>query len=383
MTKVAFISRDGYQPPDAENWEPSGTTWHRCILPARALNKYGGIEAETFHMFAQNTKTGQIYPATGTAPDLELHDGYDVIVFCRWMLSKGSQQQNDHGFMGGESIGHITEMAQGYGQKIVQDLDDWLWGIPTQNFGFHWITSNPMENLKEYGKACAKADLITVSTQPLADRMARFRTPVVVVPNMLDMADWPWEQYPESLHRPAKTIGWTGSTAFRGGDLETLKGVIGPFMRKHGLKFIHGGAAPGQIAAGVMMGLHGGSNPAWMQDVPSEYRSAVPARDYPSLFEGMDIFIAPLNDRPFNECKSACKIMEASAAGVPYVASFYGPYKTYQGGGSTAKKAKDWLRNLERLMDPQERGWQRARQREIVAGLDIQWKWKTWADALA
>jgi spore maturation protein CgeB len=82
----------------------------------------------------------------------------------------------------------------------------------------------------------------------------------------------------------------------------------------------------------------------------------------------MDIGIVPLNKLPFNEAKSNLKGLEYAMSGIPFVS--YGS-KEYQkleseGAGNTARKPKDWIKHMERLIDPVERKRQADRGYELV-----------------
>lgn len=372
--RIAFITAEGCR-DQSGNYIPGGTTWHRATLPANGLRRGGHNVTITDRFLA--TDTGLIRPIVGNwnaeiDPERDptdqsryygdVLDPPDVIVFIRFMFA---------------DIAKVTERAVAGGQLVVQDIDDWIWGIPTTNQGY-WATHpkvNPDHNRDHYRKAVARASLVTCSTEYLAGRVAdRINPNVAVLPNMVDLAAFSRVRERNELREAGwhPAIGWVGSTAFRGGDLETLKGVIGPFMQARGLRFIHGGATVGGQAVTGMLGLP--------EDVPVELRAETPPDVYPSLLRGMDVGIAPLAPKPFNEAKSACKVMEYAAAGVCYVASDFGPYHDWEGAGAVCRRPRDWWRQLERLCDPDERAVQRKRQFEAVAPQDVKIRWPDWAD---
>ena len=364
--KVAFVTREGWTDPTTGQWHPGGTSHLRAVLPAKALAKYGGIETIVAEAFMQDYRTGEVYPVKDPHGACEVYKGYDVIVFIRWMQGKGGQPGG-----GGDDIATVTQKAQACGQLVVQDVDDWIWGIPTTNAGFYTTHPkvNPHENRDHYKKGLAKADLITVSTPYLEQRLAMLKVPIVTLPNMIDLAAYT----PEPVRAKAEWVGWTGSTGYRGGDLEVLRGVLAPWLKTRGLGFIHGGAYPGTPAVHQALRLY--------EDTPVDIRAACPPEEYPKLFKGIDIFVAPLSDRPFNKAKSACKVMEASAAGIPFIASAVGPYNEYDGGGAVARKPKDWIRHLDRLLDYWERHSQAEAQMHRVKRHDLKWRWQEWRDA--
>jgi glycosyltransferase involved in cell wall biosynthesis len=371
--KIAFITAESHRLTDG-TFAAGGTTWHRAVLPARALTANGHQTVVT-DRYGQ-TRTGEILPMLGPWGgdgkgggrfDGELLTGFDVIVFIRCMKA--------------DTATAMTRARAHGGQLLVQDLDDWLWGIPTTNVGY-WHTHpayNPEFNRDHLRRQIPLAHLVTVSTPYLAERVAhRWPTPVAILPNTVPLdAFTAADVHPG----PARTVGWVGGTGWRSGDLETLRGTLGPYMRRHGMTFVHGGddQRRGAPAAADMLGLG--------PDVPVELRPLVPPDRYPSLFAGIDIGIAPLSTATFNLAKSPCKVMEYGAAGVPWVASDVGPYAggRYPDGrgmgGRTARRPKDWLRHLETLVDPDERAAQRAAQLAALEPLDVRRRWVDWLNA--
>lgn len=75
--------------------------------------------------------------------------------------------------------------------------------------------------------------------------------------------------------------------------------------------------------------------------------------DYPQVVNQSHIIIAPLEDTPFNQCKSAVKAMEGAMFNVPTVASGVGDYKEIRVTGVLhANSADEWEAQLEYALDP-------------------------------
>lgn len=75
--------------------------------------------------------------------------------------------------------------------------------------------------------------------------------------------------------------------------------------------------------------------------------------DYPQVVNDSHIIIAPLEDTPFNQCKSAVKAMEGAMLNVPIVASNIGDYKNIDVSGVLhATSADEWEAQLEYALDP-------------------------------
>lgn len=76
-------------------------------------------------------------------------------------------------------------------------------------------------------------------------------------------------------------------------------------------------------------------------------------KEYVNLVRTSHICIAPLEDTPFNQCKSALKAFEAAAMNVPTIASPVGEYAELQINGVLhAQSAEDWESQLEFTLNP-------------------------------
>lgn len=258
---------------------------------------------------------------------------------------------------------HI-KMARANGQVVINDLDDWYWGLHPSNGAF--LSSHPKhspnENINHYRGVLSASDLVTVSTQYLADRISRFVScPIEVIPNTVDVARFTTKEHTDS-DRPV--VGWVGSTGHRSGDLEEMRGILRPMYEDGEILLQHSGHH------------EGGRHVAEAWSVTPESVITVPAcdpEDYPSLLT-MDVGIAPLNDTPFNHAKSEIKLLEYSAAGIPWIGSALTSYSALQndwGAGRTAKKAMHWIKHLRALRDPKVRKEEGEILRDKVWSRDI------------
>lgn len=97
----------------------------------------------------------------------------------------------------------------------------------------------------------------------------------------------------------------------------------------------------------------------------------VPIHELPRLWEGIDVGLVPMADKPSNfGAKSCLKGLEASAAGLPFVASASSEYRWLRdslGVGRVAAKPVDWRRHLVALLDPEVRAAEGAENRAAVA----------------
>lgn len=258
---------------------------------------------------------------------------------------------------------HIAK-ARSIGQIVINDLDDWYWGLDPANDAFlsSHPKTNPRENRDHYKKVLASSTLVTVSTPYLADRIKSFvHCPIVILENTVDI-----ERFNPKKHTSSSipVVGWVGATSHRSSDLEIMKGIINPLLANNEIKFQHSGRYPTAPSVASKLGLH---------DDQVIVLDAVDASKYPSLLT-MDVGIAPLRDTPFNHAKSDIKLLEYSASGIPWVGSSLSAYDSLRkswGIGRTASKPSQWLKHLRDLRDPFRRASEGEALLEAVRSRDI------------
>jgi hypothetical protein len=218
----------------------------------------------------------------------------------------------------------------------VFELDDDFWAIDATN-GAHDFYSDPQAraNLE---RNIAAADRVTVTTEPLAERVRQWNPNVVVVPNYIDgavLTNATPEQAVDTV-----TVGWPGSNT------HTMDWAVA------GTHIID--AVLGEPRA--RMAFLGAKYP---QGVPRDrvnwipWQTSVP-RYLEHLGMAMDIGVAPLKEHPFNVSKSAIRVLELAGCGIPVVASNVRPYAEFVQHGVTGflvKDPEDWGRYLRDLIN--------------------------------
>lgn len=262
--------------------------------------------------------------------DKQTHFDCDVVIMQRCMFADIPDKMN---------------AAKAAGQILVNDVDDWYWGLSTANGAF--VASHPKynenENINHYRSILARSSAITTSTPYLKNRLSSFATcNIEILPNCVRTELFDAHQDSGS---DVPIVGWVGSTAHRSGDLEILAGVLGQMLDQGKIRLHHSGHVSQypKFADAIKV------NPDLVTTLPM----AAP-HQYPSLLQ-FDIGIAPLSDMPFNKAKSAIKLLEYSAAGIPAVVSKLDAYSLIHeeiGIGRLAKRPKDWIRHIEQLRDP-------------------------------
>lgn len=341
-----------------------GAGWYRLGLPGKALRGQGFDVVEGTLVWSASAKRFGVRPWPAADEEAVIVWDLDLVVLQRWMFA---------------SVAVETATARRSGQVIVQDVDDHFWALDPKNRAYFTTDArrNPGENRDHYLAAVTAASAVTVSTPHLADAVRRLgvRVPVHVLPNHVEVEAFR-QVREERPQRPSPVLGWVGATAWRSGDVETLRGILGPVLDRHDLRAFHGGHLEGPLE----------STFAYQAGIAPE-RVAVegmhPIDTYPSLFGGLDVGLVPLRDVAFNRAKSWIKGLEYAAAGVPFVAADLPEYVRLQaahGIGRVARRPRDWIRHLSALMDEGNRAERAAEGLEAVKALDIAQGVRNWRD---
>jgi glycosyltransferase involved in cell wall biosynthesis len=260
-----------------------------------------------------------------------------------------------------------------YGQIIINDIDDWYWGLHEENHAYKLThpDHNKEENTDHYRNIIQQSDGVTVSTPFLYDKMVKdFGCKnVQIIENCVTVQNFKYRY--ANLKKPI--VGWVGSTSHRSGDLEILQGVLKPNQ----YKIHHSGHVNGA---------------AWFADkvgLPRDKVMKTPMHnpiEYAKHSFCFDVGLAPLNDVPFNHAKSWIKAIEYAAAGIPFIASNLSEYKrlnqTY-GLGHLASTPEEWQSHLNELLNTQKRSGEGKRGHMIVKeNLDVRHMSAKWAQVL-
>ena len=277
------------------------------------------------------------------------HFDCEIIYMQRWMF---------------DSVPENIKIAQRHGQSIVNDLDDWYWGLHSSHQAKTKVDPklNVDQNTTHYRNVIANSDIVVVSTPFLAEK-AKSKLGaknVVLLENHVDFDAYTPRQHEDNGHT---VIGWHGSTGHRSRDLEQVKQVF-PQLPKDKFSFHH-------------TGYYGGHPTFWEETGVEQERVNLYPMVSPTKLPKMlpfDIGICPLNDIPFNHAKSWIKPLEYIAAGIPFVASKLPEYvrlKEEYGVGRTARKFIEWEKAFKFLSNPENRIEEAQRNRAAVENLDV------------
>lgn len=259
--------------------------------------------------------------------------GFDVVV-TKMMMQR--------------QVPYQIKVAQGLGQKIIVDIDDFYDDLPESNLAYKATDPalDKVQNRDHFRKVIEAADRIIVTTPFLLDYYSRIHPDVVMVRNGV---------LPEQFANKRKVtnrkpvFGWVGGIPWRGGDLETLSAWLPDFLEEHDLMFHHSGHAekvPGNDNVPSFAELVG-------IDTSRVTTSPLTTIDqYHELFT-FDVGLIPLNDIPFNHAKSHLKGLEYAASGIPFIAQGLPEYEYLNqcGVGRIAYTPDDWYAHATALLD--------------------------------
>lgn len=214
----------------------------------------------------------------------------------------------------------------------VYEVDDDLLNIDhTSDIAWSLYSQPEMrENLK---RNAAAADLVTVTTEPLAAVMREYNPNVVVVPNYIPAFLLGVERPHDGL---PVVVGYT-SSATHDMDYATVHNQLRRFLGRHPNTLVH---FIGSSYAGLPP-----NRVLWTQFI-------TPVPTYLRFLINLDIGIAPLRPHLFNRSKSHIKALEYAAVGVPAVVSAEPPYETFVRHGETGvlvRRDHEWASLLGQL----------------------------------
>lgn len=285
---------------------------------------------------------------------LAMLGGYDVIVAQRWNKHDGLE---------------VWRKARTPFSRLVYELDDDVFSVTPENWNAYRLYGRP-EVRDAVAHAAEVADLITVSTEPLAQVMREFNPAVAVLGNRVP--GWVLDMPRRQRDRPR--VGWMGA-ASHGIDIGQVADPVRRFLRRF---------------------------PGWdVQLNATDYRPTIkapadrmffrpwvqvngnPDKFYDSI--DFDIGLCPLWPTTFSRSKSALKAIEYGARGIPVIASdceAYRPVVEHGVNGFLVRRDHEWLKYMSELAgDDGLRAKMGGAARAMASRHVIEDGWKQWAAA--
>jgi len=236
------------------------------------------------------------------------------------------------------------------GARLIADFDDLVFDeayavfSPAVRNGISplWMLRR---RFREHHAAVKWFDHVTVSTDALGDHARRCfpGRPVTVLHNAVH---WHWRREPRTSGAdhpaaPGRVISYLPGTRSHDRDFALIAEPLTRFLRAH---------------PEVQLAVTGPLN--FRLDLPEDqivHRDKVPFASFAQQFAGVWVNLAPLEDTPFNACKSALKAIEAGYWGIPTICSPNPDYARLSAAGALpAVEGKGWFDWLERLLDERE-----------------------------
>ncbi|WP_313172129.1 glycosyltransferase [Stenotrophomonas sp.] len=262
----------------AQPADPWGSGHYRVIQPFEALKSEGRIEGALYSTLLDPVEQARIDP--------------DVVI-----LQRRVSDEDLHG---------IQRMGRYSSALKIYELDDYLPNLPAKSAHREHM---PRDVLRSLRKALGLVDRFVVSTPAMAEAFAGMHPDIRITPNRLPVG-W-WKQLPivrrENGARPR--VGWAGGLGHTG-DLEMIADVVSELAQE--VDWVFFGMCPDRLRPYV-----------------AEFHPGVDIAFYPRALASLqlDLAIAPLEDNPFNACKSNLRLLEYGACAVPVVCSDVGPYR--------------------------------------------------------
>lgn len=236
---------------------------------------------------------------------------------------------------------HNYKMIKAYkrqGVKIIVDMDDDFHAIPPEHPGYKYVGKGDPIYLDALERSIGMADLLTVTTQELADRLRQFNDNIKIIPNGWSVHTPHWNRKHkvsfsiDDVHKDLEpvVIGWAGTITHREDFMECYEAVKDILDIYPGTRIYIGGDH--EIYRNFKS----------IPELRKKFFEMVPYNLYPWLLGYFDILLAPLKDNYFNNAKSDIKLVDAGAKGIPYVASDIPIYDSWSDGGYKVSSDHEW-----------------------------------------
>lgn len=324
----------------------SGCGYYRIILPGTELANLGH----------------DVWLDDAIAPGAEEGD-FDVIVGQRICLPGPSATWQ--------------KLARDGHTKLVFETDDLLDDVDPANKAAHRFFTG--ETTKRYVDNMRVADLVTVTTDALAERCSKYNPNVTVLPNMIPK----WLlTHEREVNQHRTVIGWRGGPS-HSRDFGELAAPLRRFLQHPRHRDTHEFHAMGADYTERVRTPHARTRHTLWLDTVDEFLGTV----------DFDVAVIPLHPSAFNDCKSDLALLEMSALGIPSIVTPTGPYSPYTAGRPYAPVRYDaatpdgWTNALIQLtIGPdaaEDRAYVGAEARKWASTRTIEANGWRWADAYA
>ncbi|WP_197076986.1 MULTISPECIES: glycosyltransferase [Pseudomonas] len=293
----------------ALSWRPLASWKSLVTVLAHPSDNYGSGHYRVIQPFTALQEAGLIQGALSSGlmhvTDLGRYDP-DVVVL---------QKQ-----IGNDRFEAMRRM-QAFSRALkVYELDDYLPNLPVKSVH---RAQMPKDILKSMRRGLSYVDRFVVSTQALAEACGGLHDDIRVIENYLPPAWWKGLASPRSRSGKPR-VGWAGGISHTG-DLEMIADVV-------------------QALADEVDWVFMGMCPEKLRPFVKEIHQGVDILAYPRALAALnlDLAVAPLEENPFNQCKSNLRLLEYGACGFPVVCS---DVRSYEGSLPVTRvknRYRDW-----------------------------------------
>jgi glycosyltransferase involved in cell wall biosynthesis len=225
------------------------------------------------------------------------------------------------------------------GCRMVADFDDLLFDPSLARYrpsvwSGQASLARTTRKFARHGRALQHFDAFTFSTQSLLDHFTALhpQSPRLIVPNA---AFRPWRELPRTPAEPRRITYFSG-TRTHDRDFALVEPALARLLdERHDFRV--------QLVGPLQTQL----NHRHVERV-----ERVDYRRYAELVRSAHLNLAPLEDTPFNRCKSALKAIEAGCFGIPTLASPIGDYlRVATEGVLYAGDADEWYEQMRLALD--------------------------------
>jgi glycosyltransferase involved in cell wall biosynthesis len=278
----------------------------------------------------------------------------------------------------------IAKKLREQGKKIVADNDDTYKHLDGKN-----LEKALAKVDKGLDTFCEFADLVTTTTQVLADEYKKLNPNTVILPNCVDPDVWP---EPLKNDTDKVRLGFVGSVASNS-DYDNIKDVLAELSKRDDVQIVvfglpHQMPDKSDTEAILVRDMYKKDYDFW-QSLNIDWHPFVPVADYIDTLNSLklDIMVIPRKDDYFNRCKSNLKFLEASMLEIPCVVQgFTDELSPYQVNPEDRKYCdivvdnNDWMKYLEPLIASSELRKKRGQEayKYVVENYSIENKIHLW-----
>jgi glycosyltransferase involved in cell wall biosynthesis len=253
----------------------------------------------------------------------------------------------------------LAVTLRGLGKKIVFDNDDSF--KLDETHPFYGVDGKGFEENKEalnnvVNNFIRNCDLVTCSTEYLAEEYRELNKNVVVLPNCIDEDDW---DTPLRNEGDKVRIGIVGSVAYHH-DFSEMQETIEKIGEDKRIQLVLFGLPKRRKSQKLINKVYKKEFAFWDNLENVEHAPWVDMIDYFDTLNNLklDMMIIPRRNNHFNKAKSNVKFLEAAMCEIPVIASSFkdAPYENDIDGnnGILVKEGEDWLVPINRLIEDKE-----------------------------